>query len=67
MTRQEALEFIKRSPATHFRYGDLSYATAKDDAIADIMNMDDDMWYNGDVHEEYISFDEYFSSYDDKE
>ena len=51
MTRHEALDFIRVSEATGFRYGDLSYITEKQDAIEDIENMDDDAWNNGEVFE----------------
>ncbi len=51
MTRQEALDFIRASEATGFRYGDLSYVTEKADAIADIENMEDLAWGDGEVYE----------------
>jgi len=51
MTRQEAIEFIRASKATGFRYGDLSYVTEKADAIADIENMEDDAWNDGEIYE----------------
>jgi hypothetical protein len=52
MTRKEALDFIKSSEAEGFRYGDLSYVTEKADAIADIENMEDEVWGDGEVYEE---------------
>jgi len=51
MTREEALAFIKKSEATGFRYGDLSYVTEKQDAIEDIEGMEDIAWNNGDIYE----------------
>ena len=51
MTRQTAIEFIRASEATGFRYGDLSYITEKHDAIQDIENMEDDSWNDGEVFE----------------
>lgn len=51
MTRQEALDFIRASEATGFRYGDLSYVTEKQDAIQDIENMEEDSWNGGEVYE----------------
>ena len=51
MTRQEAIEFIKASEDTGFRYGDLTYITEKQDAIQDIENMDDELWGDGEVYE----------------
>lgn len=52
MTRKEALEFVRTSEATGFRYGDLSYITSKQDSIDDIENMEDDAWGDGEVFEE---------------
>lgn len=51
MTRQTAIEFIRASEATGFRYGDLSYITEKQDAITDIENMEDEAWSDGEVFE----------------
>lgn len=51
MTRQEVIEFIRASEAEGFRYGDLSYVTEKADAIADIENMEDEAWGDGEVYE----------------
>ena len=50
MKKQEALDFIKTSGYDHFRYGDLSYITPKDEAIADIENMEDLAWNDGDIY-----------------
>jgi len=58
MTRKEALDFIKSSEAEGFRYGDLSYVTEKADAIADIENMEDLAWGDGEVYEEYDLYDD---------
>ena len=52
MTRQEAIDFIRASEATGFRYGDLSYITEKQDAIKDIENMEDEAWGDGKVFED---------------
>lgn len=52
MTRPEAIEFIKRSSSNFFRYGDLSYSTGREDALADIQNMEDDAWNDGEIFEE---------------
>ena len=51
MTRQAAIDFIRASEATGFRYGDLSYITEKQDAIQDIKNMEDEAWNGGEVYE----------------
>ena len=51
MNRQDALDFIRASQATGFRYGDLSYVTSKEDAIADIESMEDISWNNGEILE----------------
>jgi hypothetical protein len=51
MTRKEAIEFIRASEATGFRYGDLSYITEKEDAIRDIELIDEDLWNDGEVFE----------------
>jgi len=51
MTKKEALEFIRASEATGFRYGDLSYVTEKQDAIQDIETMEDESWNNGEIFE----------------
>jgi len=51
MTRQTAIEFIRASEATGFRYGDLSYVTEKQDAIQDIENMEEESWNDGEVYE----------------
>lgn len=58
MNKKQALEFVKRSAATHFRYGDLSYLTSKRDALQDIQNIDDEAWGDGDIFEahEYDNF-----------
>lgn len=52
MTRQEAIEFIQNSEATHFRYGDLAYSTSRQEAIEDIRNMDEDSFNDGEVYED---------------
>lgn len=52
MTRQEALDFIATSEATHFRYGDLSYSTGRQEAIEDIRNMDEDSFNDGEIYED---------------
>jgi hypothetical protein len=52
MTRHEAIEFIEKSEAKGFRYGDLSYVTEKQDAIQDIENMEDEAWGDGEVFED---------------
>ena len=41
MTRQEMIEFVLKSKAEAFRYGDLNVITSKADAIADLQNMED--------------------------
>ena len=51
MTKEQALEFVRESAATHFRYGDLSFLTSKEDAILDIQNIDEDAWGDGEVFE----------------
>jgi len=51
MTRQEAIDFIRASEATGFRYGDLSYVTEKEDAIKDIELMEDEAWNDGEIFE----------------
>lgn len=51
MTRQEAIDFIRASEATGFRYGDLSYITEKAEAIRDIELMEEDLWNDGEVYE----------------
>lgn len=50
MTKQQALDLIEKSDATHFRYGDLSYATPKDEAVEDIQNID--VWNDGEILED---------------
>jgi len=52
MNRQEALEFVKASQATGFRYGDLSVVTSREDAIIDIQAMEDEAWGDGEIFEE---------------
>jgi hypothetical protein len=51
MTKKEALDFIRASEATGFRYGDLSYVTEKQDAIRDIELMEEESWNDGEVYE----------------
>jgi hypothetical protein len=53
MKRTEAIEFIKKSLANYFTYGDadLGMEIEKAEAIKDIENMTDDEWNDGTVHE----------------
>ncbi len=55
MTRQKSIDFINQSNARYFTYGlegsDLGTPIAKEEAIADILNMDDDSWADGEVFE----------------
>ena len=51
MTRKSAIEFIRASQEENFRYGDLGVLTSKQDAIADIENMEDESWNDGEVYE----------------
>ena len=51
MTKREALDFVKKSEAAGFRYGDLGYITEKQDAIEDIESMEEDAWNNGNIYE----------------
>ena len=50
MTKKEAIDFIKSSEANGFRYGDLSYITPKDEAIHDIISMEELAWNDGDIY-----------------
>jgi len=51
MTRQKAIEFVKNSKAEGFRYGDLEYVSSQLDAIADIENMEEEAWNDGEIYE----------------
>ena len=52
MTRHEAIEFIEKSTAKNFRYGDLGFLTSKQEALEDILSMEDEAWGEGEVYEE---------------
>ena len=52
MTRKSAIEFIRQSDAKNFRYGDLGFLTSKQDALEDILSMEDEAWGDGEVYEE---------------
>ncbi len=52
MTKKEALEFIDNSAAENFRYGDLGFLTSKQDALEDILSMEEDVWGDGYIMEE---------------
>ena len=52
MTKQEALDFIENSAAENFRYGDIGFLTSKQDALEDILSMEDEAWGDGEVYEE---------------
>lgn len=55
MTRQKSIDFINQSNSKFFTYGmegsDLGTPIAKEEAIADILNMDDDSWNDAEVFE----------------
>ena len=55
MTRKEAITFIEKSTSPVFTYGlegsDLGTPVARDAAIEDIKNMEEDVWNDGDIYE----------------
>ena len=70
MTRREALEFIEKSNSEFFRYGDLGYLTSKEDTTADINNMQEDEWNDGQIFEsefseEYGEDGDYYIEFDE--